>query len=293
MSNLPERLEDWTIQSVQDLALRGVFESDAFDLKEMLPPDDDGKRRLRKACAAFANSRGGFLIFGVSADKALGPAERIVGINASIDFPGQFGGFPSKCEPAVYWDFRNPALPIDASRVIHIVFIPPSWKAPHAVAEGSGWIFPKRTSSGTEPMPYSEVQQMFLGYYEKRLKLQLLRAELVQLADASDRILPAQSEDAMSTSHLPTLELRVIETVLADTYSITHSYPQFLNCLVQLRPWVQSLNSYVDMMRTSVAVHPTAGEFRMAAYGPTVHSLKSQVRNLATQAVGELDNILR
>jgi schlafen family protein len=293
MPNLPERLEDWTIQNVQDLALRGVFESDTFDLKEMLPSDDDGKHRLRKACAAFANSRGGFLIFGVSADKKLGPAERIVGIAASVDFPGQFAGFPAKCEPPVYWDFRNPALPIDASRVIHVVFIPHSWKAPHAVAEGGGWIFPKRASGGTEPMSYSEVQQMFLGYYEKRLKLQLLRAELVQLAEASDRILPSQSEDEWSTSHLPTLELRVIETVLADTYSITHSCPQFLSCLVQLRPWVQSLNGYVDTIRTSVAVHPTAGQFRMATYAPTVHSLKSQVRNLATQAVTELDKILK
>jgi hypothetical protein len=142
-------------------------------------------------------------------------------------------------------------------------------------------------------MSYSEVQQMFLGYYEKRLKLQLLRAELVQLAGTSDRVFPSEKEDEWSTSHLPTLELRVIETILADTYSITHSYPQFLSCLDRLRPLVQSLNSYVDTIRTSVAVYPTGGQFRTTTYGPTVHILKSQVRNLATEAVGELDKILR
>jgi len=67
---VPDRLEDWTIKRVEQLAARGVYESDSFDLKEMLParPDDSGKFRLKKACAAFANSAGGFLVFGVTND---------------------------------------------------------------------------------------------------------------------------------------------------------------------------------------------------------------------------------
>src|SRR2546425_11113138 len=98
MSGLPERLESWNIETVRDLVARGVYEGDLFDLKLMVPRDEGGKHRLRKACAAFANSRGGYLVFGVSDDKALAPVERVVGIDASIDFPGEFGNFPGKCE---------------------------------------------------------------------------------------------------------------------------------------------------------------------------------------------------
>jgi hypothetical protein len=293
MSGLPERLDSWTIETVRDLAARGVYEGDLFDLKVMVPRDEPGKHRIRKACAAFANSKGGYLVFGVSDVKASPPAGRVVGIDASIDFPAEFGNFPGKCEPAVLWESRRPAIAVDPTRVVHVVFIASSWKAPHAVKDGDGWVFPKRTSGGTEPMSYSEVQQMFLGYYEKRLKLQLLKAELNQLSEMSGRITLARSEDFDSASFLPTLELRVLETVLSDTYSITHSYPEFLSCIAQLRPLVQTLNAHIETCRTFVAVHPQFGQrFRMG-HGQTIESLKPQVKNLASDALVELEKILR
>ena len=69
---IPQTLEDWTLESLTSLVERG-FESESFDLKERLPhpASDKGKRRLRKEVAAFANSAGGFLIFGVADDRAL------------------------------------------------------------------------------------------------------------------------------------------------------------------------------------------------------------------------------
>lgn len=292
---IPDRLGDWTIEHVRGLAMRGVYESDVFDLKAMLPQrgDENGKHRLRKSCAAFANTKGGFLVFGVSDDNTKPPVQRVVGIDASVNFPTEFGNFPASCEPTVEWEPRNPALAVGNVRLVHVVFIPQSWKAPHAVEDGDGWVFPKRTSKGTEPMSYAEVQQMFLGYYEKRLKLQLLRAELVQLAELSDRIGISSSEQAFVSSHLPTLDLQVIETVLSDTYSITHSHREFVNCIALLRPIVRSLNGYIDTIRMSVAVYPAGGQFRVNTYLSTVVALQSQLKNLATQAITELDKIFK
>jgi hypothetical protein len=292
MVGLPERLEDWTIETVRDLAARGVYESDLFDLKAMIPRDNAGKHRLRKTCAGFANSRGGHLVFGVSDEKKSLPAGRVVGIEVSIDFPGQFGDFPGSCEPPVGWEFRTPALPVDSGRVVHVVYIAQSWRAPHAVADGDGWVFPKRTSSGTEPMSYSEVQQMFLGYYEKRLKLQLLKAEFAQLAEMSDRVVLAPSEEPLSSSFLPTLELRVLETVLSDTYSITYAHPQFISRITQLRSTVQTLNAIIEASRTSVAVHPQSGQQFRIGHRLSIESLKPQVKNLANEALTELGKIL-
>ncbi len=285
---VPDRLEKWTLKDVERLVSQGIYESDLFDLKEMLPPpaDDRGKQRLRKTCAAFANSDGGFIIFGVSDDR------RIVGIDATEDFPSQFGNFPSRCSPSVYW--QSKALPLSAGsgRVVHVVHTPRSWRAPHAVEDGDGWVFPKRTNKGTEPMSYPEVQSMFLGYYEKRLKLQLLRAELIQLAQLSDRITLSSDEDEISTSYLPTLELRVLESVLADTYSITHAYPALLGALAQLRPAVQHLNSRTEILRLGIAVYPAAGRHRMLTHNTVLETLKREVARLAGDAIRELDKII-
>jgi hypothetical protein len=179
-----------------------------------------------------------------------------------------------------------PALSLRGSnRLVHIVQISQSWKAPHAVADGDGWIFPKRTNNGTEPMSYSEVQAMFLGYYEKRLKLQLLRAELAQLSRAQTQIGLTESENRIYFSHLPTFELRVLETVLSDTYSVTHHYPSFVGNLEELRTKVRSLNSITETLRWAIAVYPDDGRRRIETYG-------SEIEKLANGAITEVDKIV-
>ncbi len=62
---IPETLADWTLDVVGALLTQGVFESDRFDFKEVLPHSKNakGKDRLRKTCAAFGNAGGGYLIF--------------------------------------------------------------------------------------------------------------------------------------------------------------------------------------------------------------------------------------
>ena len=84
---IPGALSEWTVDNVRSLLMQGVFESDRFDFKERLPDpkDADGKLRLRKTCAAFANSAGGFLVFGVKDDRGLHADERLVGVEAVLD----------------------------------------------------------------------------------------------------------------------------------------------------------------------------------------------------------------
>jgi predicted HTH transcriptional regulator len=70
---IPVRLEDWTLGTIKGLLKAGAFENEAFDFKEQLPmpSDKEGKHRLRKSIAAFANSGGGFLIYGIKDDREL------------------------------------------------------------------------------------------------------------------------------------------------------------------------------------------------------------------------------
>jgi predicted HTH transcriptional regulator len=178
---IPATLDGWSLDVVRDLLAKGYQEGDRFDFKEMLPRDDVGRLRLSKTCCAFANSQGGYLVFGV-VDAKGSVEQRLVGVDPTIDFPGQFGDYPRRCVPSVEWAPKNPPVQLSNGRVLPIVHVPPSPSAPHAVREQSGaWFFAKRTAQGNQPMTIEEVRAEFLGFYEKRVKLQLLRTELERM----------------------------------------------------------------------------------------------------------------
>ncbi|MBL9005282.1 MAG: ATP-binding protein [Myxococcales bacterium] len=187
---IPETLGGWTLEVIHRLVEQGIFETDRFDFKEMLPnpKDDAGKRRLRRDIAAFANVEGGFLIYGVKDDKRLPAEQRIVGVPKTQDFPVEFGNFPSACEPSVAWDFKNSPLMIDGGRAIHVVHVPSSRTKPHGVFEEDRWWFPKRTNKGTEPMSYEEVRQAFLDAGRRRSELAWLKSEVTRIRDLSQRV---------------------------------------------------------------------------------------------------------
>ena len=178
----------------------------------------------------------------------------MIGISNKLDFPEHFGVFPQKTSPSVQWNFKNPPLQLESDNVIHVVHIPSSWQRPHAVVNPDGqMLFSKRTNKGDEFLDPDEVRQMFLGYYEKRLKLQLLRAELEKIAaDAKALIIPQdQIETQISLSNL---EMNVVETVLADTYTILSEVPEIISILFSLRSTCRNVNTKLQMFYGTVAL---------------------------------------
>jgi Putative DNA-binding domain len=158
----PRSLAEWNIDAILEILSKGLFETEDYDFKEMLPHPSDqrGKERLRATCCAFANSSGGFLVFGINADRNLPVLDRLSGLPPALDFPQHFGAFPEKCVPGVPWSFKNPAIQLAAGTLIHVVEIPRSWKAPHAVGSAQdGWRFFKRTNQGDEGMNMDEVAE--------------------------------------------------------------------------------------------------------------------------------------
>ena len=71
---------DWSLPAIVELLTRRMFETDKFDYKQSLPhaQDENGKDRLRRVCCAFANSDGGFLVFGISDDRAQQAEDRLM-----------------------------------------------------------------------------------------------------------------------------------------------------------------------------------------------------------------------
>jgi Putative DNA-binding domain len=247
---IPRTLEEWSIPVIENLLTQGYYEPEFFDFKEMLPHSNDtkGHDRLKKSCCAFANSGGGFLVFGIKDDKSLPVTERLVGIDASKppnnEFPKNFGNYPANCSPNIVWDFKNPPLQLSSGNVIHVIHIPQSWNAPHCFGSPeNGWKFGKRTNQGNDGMSYEEIRHMFLGYYEKRLKLQLLNAELENIKVISESLL-----NVPETSWLmQQIDVSLINLILTDTFVALREKPELIILLRNLKNAAQLFNSIVQI----------------------------------------------
>ncbi len=251
---MPRSLEEWNINAIEHLLLEGYYETEYFDFKEMLPhhKNDDHKKRLLKSCCAFANSGGGFLVFGVKDDKSIPASKRLVGIDQNLDFPEQFGNYPKNCFPSIIWNFKNPPIKLDDGKVIHVIFIPKSWNAPHASGDPEqGWFFTKRTNKGNENMNYDEIRLNFLGYYEKKVKLQLLKAELLTIQNNANLIQGITHDLSVVLINFP---LNVLESLLSDTYTILANRVDLLQLLTEIRRTCQILNNIIQVLYTNIVI---------------------------------------
>lgn len=260
----PRTLNEWTKEKLIELLDKGVFEPELFDFKQIRTErkSEQEKQDIRKDYCAFANSAGGFLVYGIHDDKRRSTTDRLLGIDKAYDFPREIGGFPAECKPSVGWDFLNPPIDIGGGKVVHVIHVPRSWRGPHCVATDrplEGFVFPKRTNKGNEYMNYEEVRMAFLGYYEKRLKLQLLQAELEHCTRAAKLLRPDVS--ALDNNIVyGTLSTTVIDSLLADTYVLLHDHPDFISLLNHIR---QVANTISDSQR---AFDPF-NEYVRQAYG--------------------------
>lgn len=284
---IPDTLQGWNLGAITKILEQGGYESQLFDFKVTLPQDDKGKARLRKTCAAFANSGGGFLVFGVSDDRRLPPAQRLVGIETAKDFMEHFGNYPSGCQPQILWEGQNPPIPIEGGRCIPVVQILPSSTLPHATMEGD-ISFPKRTNKGNESMSYEEVRMMFLNHYEKRLKLELLRAEIVQ-AEMDAGNLSSPVNDFMPF----TIELKVIDTVLADTYSITCKSRELLQALKEFRSKARYINTRKTLDAQRLTNPQLVAKDILESHNYTMLMQGQDLQRIAKDVLRELDKILK
>jgi hypothetical protein len=100
-------------------------------------------------------------------------------------------------------------------------------------------------------MSYEEVRMTFLGYYEKRLKLQLLQAELQNiLVDANALMIPPeQAHQHISTA---SFRLEILESILVDTFTILADQADLLKSLHAIRNTAKHVNNKLALF------YPTA-----------------------------------
>lgn len=280
---IPETLDGWTLEKIQEIAAAGVIENDRFDFKANLQPPE----HQRKTVAAFANSDGGFLVFGVTDDR------RVEGV-PNAELPRDFGGkLRDGLSPSV--DFRfgaRHALPGD--RFLYVARIPKSSRAPHAVYVNNAWNFLKRTAAGTnDPMTYEEIRLAFQDTENRRTKLALLSSELSAIGSIAERVLrevpdvgvpgvPSRQSDQIVndwawTTRYPTV---VLDTILGDAFALVARKADL---------WV-TLSALRDNLRRSNAIAETYSNYqfiRSTADAQQRTKLYREMRLLASSIVGE------
>ena len=292
---IPKSLFDWSEKAVRLLLDAGIFEAEEFDFKESLPHNKDsgGKERLRASCCAFANSIGGFLVFGVSDDRAKRADERLVGIEQGCDFPARFGSYPQLCNPSVHWEFQNPAIVLSSGRMLQVVYIPRSWKAPHATGTPEdGWRLLKRTNKGNEGMTYEEIRGSFLGFYEKRIRLQLLQTELASLQAIATEAFVADPATIETHYSLVTLNAHVIDSILADTYPLMAENPELPTVLGQLRKAVSVVNNKAQMFFSTAGLSFSNQGERNRSHNEFMKAACDRVIQLAVTAQTHVGQVL-
>ena len=242
---IPDTLDRWTNVAVHALLARHGLESDRVEFKLQLPRDPKGKLRLRRTCAALANSGGGFLLFGIDDDRMKDVFARMVGLEPELDFAQHFSPFPGECTPSVDWDFLNPPIQTPTGTVIHVVQIHAGWRPPYGVRIRDGaYEFDKRTSGGNERMSYEEIAMKFQHEQDRVRKVELLLSEV--------RLMASQAKNAPHGEPLMEhFQLEVVESLLPAVFPVIQREEGLVESLFELRSEVRKSN---HLLRHGVSI---------------------------------------
>lgn len=169
----PASLAGWTLDLVREVAASGIPENDWYDFKADLQPAD----HQRKTVASFANTQGGFLVFGVNNSR------EVVGLG-NPELPRDFGTKLTKdFFPSPSFDFGVP-MRLSGSLAVWVCHVPRSKCGPHAVLQNDSWVFPRRTKSGSNvSMNVEEIRGAFLDSGRRASELAWLKAEVVRIQE--------------------------------------------------------------------------------------------------------------
>lgn len=240
---IPASLTGWTLDVVRRVAASAITENDIFDLKADLQPAE----HQRKIVAAFANTRGGYLVFGVDNDR------QVLGVQ-NPELARDFGSkLRNGIEPAVDYTVGTP-LQVAPDRFVYVIEVPRSNRVPHAVFLNNSWTFLKRTAGGSnDPMTYEEIRLAFQDTETKRSKLALVSSELELIEAVADRVVKGVPEDfeAKSLFHwawVTRFPTELLDSLLGDAFSLLAGQAETWAGLAYIRDLVRVTNTLCEAL---------------------------------------------
>lgn len=290
---VPKSPIDWTLDHIKRLIKIHPYETDWFDYKISLKPlsglKDDKKEEhrqsIRKCCCAFANTRGGFILFGIK--REIDSEDRIVGIDLSDDLTEHLQTLLKHLDPNIR-QFDASPVKIKSGRAstrgVWIVWIPPSEMRPHM----SAGRFYKRSPGGTcDIMTAQEVRDQIM-YREDRLKkIGLLRMELNQLQTTNQQMRHGAGYAHNVAVRLSTASLRIL---IADTTSM--QTPELTAKLLELATSADDQNRRYDWEHEAFAMAKVMrGQFGQLREAHNHQSAANDIKRLIEECASALSDL--
>jgi hypothetical protein len=199
-------IDDLKIEDIERLKTNKICESQILDYKEGIIED----HKLVKQISAFANTQGGFLIFGVKETGQGGYPEEISGIeHKEINTERLEQIVLSNTEPRISIKLREIQIP-ETTKSLLIIEIPNSYLKPHMSAIDKK--FYKRFQNQTVAMTEMEVNDAYRRKFNGYQQVENQISELLGLYTAGDIVLG-------QIIVIPTVEARIFDTSNLEDFS--------------------------------------------------------------------------
>jgi hypothetical protein len=273
---VPDRLENWTFQTLEILCAAGQPESDRHDFKLGLQEP----KGTTKICCAFANSFGGFLVVGVGEKSK---RFKIEGVEPSAELYGELIA-KVKADPDIAISPPKTITIPEATKLVYVFEIPQSPRRPHLPTKVDERVFWKRLGSNCVPMTLEEVRYQMNVYEEKREKLALLLMELTHIG----RSLEEQTFIQDGTYNGSLFSFDIIDRVVVESYSILKSDPNTIGVLDTLKKRLMLANAEKQKLFSIMALPHHPGH-----HAQTATAYKAIIRGIMPEVVGITEQIGR
>ena len=186
-----EPLNKLIIDNIKIIVQDKIPESRTLDYKRELPPQTDaGNKELLKDISAFANTVGGYLIYGIEEKEGV-PTE-ILGVEVN-NFDGLKQRFENLLRTGVDPVIRGVdycAININDLKKIVILKIPRSIARPHVVKIKEHFRFYGRNPSGVHQLEIEDLRRAFLESESLAAKIQNFRADRLSAISTNETFVP-------------------------------------------------------------------------------------------------------
>lgn len=141
-------------------------------------------------------------------------------------------------------------------------------------------------------MTIEEVRAEFLGFYEKRVKLQLVRTELQRMQHKAGQMIVTGSRLTKQPPML-TFDATVLESVLPDTYTLLARSPHLLSELGEIRDYCRQVNDAVARMQPIYYLSLANAAAVNNEHNILVNTAAQHVARLVDEALPLLDELTK
>ena len=251
---IPDDINKWDIGTITNILYSGNYESDILEFKEDVSNHNE---RIARTCCAFANTKGGVLVFGVSDDRNKSTFERIIGLGKSQDNITLITNQLINIHPQISSEniiFANSPIILENGRELIMLKILPS-KHLHQFDDK----FYKRFQGKNDLMPYDQIKETFIENRKNKTTLYLLLRELANTKHYLNKIMDLNDDFHV----LAIIDLcNAIDTEALSNFMFNQSYLYNIKIqkgLVELAEVIRKLKGIEDAYKTFCELK---GEYR-------------------------------